>query len=157
MSLLCDETGTDIVYGTELYMSTRNNSADGMFTALSSEVVSVIPIEERRASPCNYAEGDGGLDIHSGSAGRNSTGSYAWSSMEIGDFLFSISSETALKFLPHNYAHHYRGEQLPRKTELVMTDEFVNEIMKDDKTVNILNELFQDPNISVRVLKNQSS
>src|SRR5258708_6117378 len=107
MSLMCDETGEMIMYGTPLYMSTRQGAET--YSALCGDVVNRIPKKERRSNPCNTTNGDKGLDIHRGDAGPNFTGSYAWTSMEIKEFLFSIPEETARKYLPNHYAK-FSGE-----------------------------------------------
>lgn len=96
MSLLCIETGRDILYGEPLMAGTRAGA--GFFTALSQEVIDRIPESERRPTPCEPSEG--GVDIHEASSGRNFNGSYTWSDFTLGEFLFSISQEAAEKYLP---------------------------------------------------------
>lgn len=93
MSLLCVETERVIEYGDPLYAGTRN--PEEMFTALSQPVIDRIPETCRSATPIA-----GGISIHHASAGRNFTGSYAWSSFKIREFLFCVSMADARQYLP---------------------------------------------------------
>ena len=96
MSLLCFETERDIEYGTPLYAGTRLTHE--IAYALSGEAVDRIPQESRGTRL--YAKSEGGINIYRGTAGRNFTGSYAWSSFHLAEFLFSISEEDAKRYLP---------------------------------------------------------
>jgi hypothetical protein len=93
MSLVCIETKQDIEYGEPLFAGTQNPAR--MFVALSQPVIDRIPAACRSASTIN-----GGINIHRASAGRNFTGSYAWSSFRIGEHLFSLSMADARRYLP---------------------------------------------------------
>jgi len=102
MSLLCDETGRDIEYGDVLMAGTRGDVE--FYSALSQEVLGRIPDSEKRATPCE--PGDGGVNIHEASSSRNFSGSYTISGFALGEFRFSISKETAEKYLP-KHARRY--------------------------------------------------
>jgi len=97
MSLLCDETKQDIKYGDTLRAGTRGDVE--FYSALSQKVLGRIPESERRPTPCQ-PDDDGGVDIHEASSSRNFNGSYTLSDFTLGVFLFSISKETAEKYLP---------------------------------------------------------
>ena len=102
MSLLCDETGRDIEYGDILMAGTRYDV--NFYSALSQEVLGRIPKSEKRPTPCDPSEG--GVDIHEASSSRNLNGSYTISGFTLGEFRFSISKETAEKYLP-KHARRY--------------------------------------------------
>ena len=102
MSLLCDETDRDIEYGQVLMAGTRGDVE--FYSALSQEVLGHIPETEKRPTPCE--PGDGGVDIHEASSTQNMNGSYTISDFTLGKFLFSLSRETAEKYLP-NHVRRY--------------------------------------------------
>ncbi len=102
MSLLCAETGRDIKYGDVLMAGTRGDM--GIYSALSWEVLGRIPEAEKRPTPCE--PGGGGVDIHEASSSRNLTGSYTLLDFTLGKFRFSISKETAEKYLPKHAGHY---------------------------------------------------
>ena len=96
MSLYCDETERDIEYGSPLMAGTRGDVE--FYSALSQDVLGRIPESEKRPTPCE--PGDGGMDIHEASSSENFNGSYTISDFTLGEFRFSISRETAEKYLP---------------------------------------------------------
>ena len=102
MSLCCDETGRCIEYGEPLKAGTRNNVF--FFSALSKEVINKIPQSKRCAYPRKSNEG--GIDIHEASSGYNPGGNYTLCDFTLKEFCFSITQETAEKYLP-NHAKHY--------------------------------------------------
>lgn len=96
MSLTDLETGLDIIYGEPLFVGARGDIK--CMSALSQSTVDRITLEERIPKP---SEGRFGIDIHQASAGRNFNGSYSWLvDFKQGPFLFSVSQETAEKYLP---------------------------------------------------------
>jgi hypothetical protein len=99
MSLICVETGRDIIFGTPLWAGKRNGT--DIFYALSQEAIDRIPSVERRLTPC--APGEAGVDIHAGISGRNFNGSYIWSQFRAAAFGFSMSEAAARRFLPHMF------------------------------------------------------
>ena len=101
MSLVCDETGRDIDFGTPLFAAAREDVST--FYALSEEVLSRIPPSERCFGPLKATEV--GEDIHAAHSTRNSNGSYTMTGFELGTYLFSISQETAEKYLPIHTRH----------------------------------------------------
>ena len=105
MSLICDETGRDIEYADILMAGTRGDVE--FFSALSQEVLGRIPESETRPTPCE--PGDGGVNIHEANSSRNFNGSYTITGFTLGEFLFSISKETAEKYL----AKHVRRYPAP--------------------------------------------
>ena len=96
MSLLCDETDRDIEYGDVLMAGTRGDVK--FYSALSQEVLGRIQDSEKRQTPCE--PGDCGVNVHEASSSRNFNGSYTISDFMLGKFRFSISKETAEKYLP---------------------------------------------------------
>ncbi len=96
MSLFCDETGRDIEYGDVLMAGTRSDV--NFFCALSQTALGPIPESEKRPTPCE--PGDGGVDIHEAYSSQNFNGSYTVSDFRLEQFRFSISKETAEKYLP---------------------------------------------------------
>ncbi len=96
MSLLCVETGRDIKYGDILMAGTHGDAK--FYSALSQEVLRRIPDSQKRETRCQ--PGDGGVDIHRAGSSRNFNGSYTISDFALGEFRFSISKETAEKYLP---------------------------------------------------------
>jgi len=98
MSLICHETRKDIEFGDPLMVAfSRDRKA---FTALSQEVLSKIPQHLKSDVP-------GQVDIHVAVSKRNFNGSYTVTTgFKAGDFLYSISEETARRFLPR-YADDY--------------------------------------------------
>ena len=60
MSLLCDETDRDIEYGDVLMAGTRGDVE--FYSALSQEVLGLIPESEKLPTPCEPSEG--GVNIH---------------------------------------------------------------------------------------------
>lgn len=104
MSLICDETGRDIEFGGPLFATTRADMTD--FYALSEEVVSKIPPAERRSVPVDTNEP--GENIHIGKSTRNRNGSYTITGFELGMYLFSISQETAERYLPVHTQHRLK-------------------------------------------------
>jgi hypothetical protein len=96
MSLLCVETGKDIVFGTPLWAGKQG--ASDVYFALSQEAIDCIPAAERRSRPC--ARGESGVDIHAGVSGRNFNGSYTWTEFRAAGFRFSVSETAARKYLP---------------------------------------------------------
>ncbi len=93
MSLVCIETRRDIEYGDPLFAGTQNPAR--MFSALSQVIIDRIPMDCRLTTAAV-----GAVHIHRASAGRNFTGSYAWSSFVIGEYLFSLSLADAKRYLP---------------------------------------------------------
>ncbi len=102
MSLICDETGKDIEFGTFLTAGTRSDVEP--YSALSGEVIDRIPLSERRLTPCVAEEG--GVDVHEATSSRNYNGSYTILDFELGGFLFSISRSTAQFYLPKHYQRY---------------------------------------------------
>lgn len=96
MSLICVETGKDIIFGTPLWAGKWDDS--GVFYALSQEAIDRIPDAERRPRPCG--SGEPGVDIHAGRSGRNFNGSYTWTGFRPAGFRFSLSETAARKYLP---------------------------------------------------------
>lgn len=104
MSLCCTETNRVIYYHEALFAGTRVD-VDG-FHALSQDVINRIPVSERFFTPRSSFED--GLDIHKATSDLNWNGTYTWlEGFTLGEFLFSISQETAEKYLP-NHIHKYR-------------------------------------------------
>ena len=103
MSLICDETGRDIIYGESLQVGTREDVE--FYSALCEEVIARIPESERRPEPC--VRGDGGVDIHRATSGKNFNGAYTLTvGFQIREFLFSVSKETAEKYIPKHLRHY---------------------------------------------------
>jgi hypothetical protein len=102
MSLVCDETGRDIEYGSILRAGHREDV--NFFSALSWEVLKRIPNSEKCKTPRKSS--DGGVDIHVATSSRNFNGSYTLCDFTLGKFLFSISQKTAEKYLPHHIKHY---------------------------------------------------
>ncbi|KPJ85854.1 hypothetical protein AMJ57_01595 [Parcubacteria bacterium SG8_24] len=99
MSLICSETRKDILFGRPLWAAKPSGGVVGY--ALSGEVIDRIPLAERQARPGD----DTALDIHQASSGRNFNGSYTWSGFRVGGLAFSVSRETAARYLPTLMAH----------------------------------------------------
>ena len=98
MSLICDETGKDIEYGDVLMAGARRDIS--FFSALSQEVLKQIPDSKKLSTQRNPIKG--GVDIHEATSSRNFNGSYTFCDFQLGKFLFSISQETAMKYLPNH-------------------------------------------------------
>jgi hypothetical protein len=108
MSLCCDETRRCIEYGEPLKAGTRSDV--NFFSALSKEVINKIP----RSKQCAYPRKDNdGVDIHEANSSLNPTGSYTLCDFSLKDFCFSITQETAEKYLP-NHIKHYKKENPDR-------------------------------------------
>lgn len=75
------------------------------FSALSYEVIRRIPETERRPIPCQPGAGDDGVDIHEAD-GTCHRGFYHLTGFTLGRFAFSISGETAHKYLPRHYSRY---------------------------------------------------
>jgi hypothetical protein len=103
MSLLCDETGRDIEFGTVLMAGIHEDNPDIIY-ALSQEALRRIPESEKRSTPCE--SGDGGINVHEASSSRNFNGSYSFFDFTHGGFVFSVSKETAEKHLPTHSRNH---------------------------------------------------
>jgi hypothetical protein len=101
VSLFCDETGRDIEFGDPLFAATRVDIED--FYALSEEALSRIPPQERLGGPVGAEKG--GEDIHAAKSTRNFNGSYTVVGFELSIYLFSISQETAERYLPVHSKH----------------------------------------------------
>lgn len=97
MSLLCTETQTYIMFGSPLYVGLLK---EGRYScAISQEALDRIPESEQRPEPC--ATATDGLDIYRAkSNGPTSRGAYEWTSMRRTEFLFSVSAETAKRYVP---------------------------------------------------------
>ncbi len=108
MSLICVETGRDILFGEELMAGSRSDVK--LFCALCSDVISKIVESEKRLTKCRPEEG--GVDIYEGTSTCNFNGSYTWSGFEIGNFLFSISQKTAERCMPKHIAMYPRPTML---------------------------------------------
>ena len=108
MSLLCSETGEYIEFGTVLMAGKRPDLEYSH--ALSEEALRDIPESEKRSTPCQ--RGDGGVDIHEAFSTRNFNGAYTWSGFKSGAFRFSISAETAKRYLPRHLAHYSSDPKL---------------------------------------------
>jgi len=107
MSLRCTETDTPIRHGAPLFVG---QPADGEFIcAISGPVLDRIPRELRRNRRCESLED--GLDIFVGKSEGEPTfrGCYQWSTLEKGDFLFSVSATTAGEYLPRMWAQYVPG------------------------------------------------
>lgn len=126
MSLCCDETKQDIEYNEPLFAGTRADVP--FFSALSEQVLSRIPISKRCSEPCSGP----GINIHKASSSRNFNGSYTLCDFKLGDFLYSISLETAKKYLPNHL-----------KNYLVADDKNPTDKFLDDA---ILGDEFDPPN-----------
>ncbi len=98
MSLICDETGKYIEYGDVLMAGARSDV--DFFSALSQEVLKQIPDSEKLPKPRDPI--NGGVNIHEATSLRNFNGSYTLCDFQLGKFLFSISQETAVKYLPRH-------------------------------------------------------
>ena len=96
MSLYCDETKRSINFGEPLWAGTREDV--DFFTALCDEVVSKIPETDRDPVPRRGT----GLNIFKASSDRNMNGAYTISGFTLGDFVFSLSEEAAIKYFPNN-------------------------------------------------------
>ena len=99
MSLLCRETEAYIWEREKAYM-VIHPMRDGY--AVGEPVVEKIPLKARRDKPCGPFED--GLDVHEG-VGTKSAGTWQWSTFSHGKFLFSISAETAKRYLPRTMRH----------------------------------------------------
>lgn len=103
MSLICAETGQDLLVKDPLYTATQWSTATHY--ALHHGVIERIPHAMRRPTPCRSDED--GVDVHEGVSTPNLpffAHVYSWSGFRAGRFLFSISPETAVKHLP-NLSH----------------------------------------------------
>lgn len=97
MTLLCSETGERLRYEDRIW-SLTSESAD-QYYVLSDSVVSAIPKGLQRNHEC--AQGLG-VNVYAASSGGPTTGGYhSWSSFRLKEFAFSVSLETARKYLPH--------------------------------------------------------
>jgi hypothetical protein len=100
MSLLCAETQQYIMFGTPLFCGSLKEG--GFMCALSEGVVAHIPVGERRADPCATTED--GLNIYEASSADEPTSRGAYQSgFSKGRFLFSVSPETARRYLPRTW------------------------------------------------------
>lgn len=107
MSLFCDETWKDIEYGDILMAGTRDDV--DFFSALSQEILCKIPYLEKRQQPCGPE--DEGVNIYYATSTENiigtfTTNNYSLVNFKLGDFVFSISKETAEKYLPKHYSRY---------------------------------------------------
>lgn len=101
MSLLCDETGMPIPFGDELFAALHPDGSH--FFALSGVVVARIRESERH--PNSATPGTGAIDIYDGLSVRNEPmETYSLLDFRLGEFLFSISEETAQRVLPRHLA-----------------------------------------------------
>ncbi|MDE2021806.1 MAG: hypothetical protein KGI71_02695 [Patescibacteria group bacterium] len=98
MSLTCDETGLEIRYGDVLMAGTRDDAE--FYSALSRRALARIPDAEKRTAPCK--PGDGGVNIHEASSSRSFSGDYTIADFILGEFRFSLSKETAEKYLSNH-------------------------------------------------------
>lgn len=105
ISLSCAERQRDIYLGEPL-MATKRCDID-FFSVICGEVVSLIPRAERRKKKCKM--GEGGIDIYEAAYIKKHNGVYAQKDFSVGKFSFSISQETAEKYLPR----HIRQYPLP--------------------------------------------
>ena len=96
MSLICDETGRYIDFGEPLMAGTRQDV--NFYSALCQEVIERIPESERRNHSCE--NGQGGVNIHKATSGKNFNGAYSLCGFTLGRFQFSISQEAAERYLP---------------------------------------------------------
>lgn len=94
-SVICDETNRIILPEEEFYCVTRMEW--GFHCYLSKEVIERIPAKGR--IPTRRSFGAGGVDIFKHIKGRTL--------FDPGEFLFSVSQETAEKYLP-NHLKRYR-------------------------------------------------
>jgi hypothetical protein len=103
VSIICDETDKSIAFDEPLMAGTREDVE--FFSALSQEVLSKIPEDEKREEPCG--SGDEGIDIHEASGLQNGIGNYlSTRGFELGKFCYSISKETAEQYLPKHYRRY---------------------------------------------------
>lgn len=102
MPLRCDETGLIIKDGDVLMAGTRQDVV--FFTALSQQVLGRIPESEKRLT--RREPGEGGVDIHQASASGD-YGSYVLADFTLGKFAFSISKETAQKYMPQHARRYW--------------------------------------------------
>ena len=110
MALACDEH-RDAEYhtfkvGEEIFAGTRQDS--NVCSALCVEIVNRIPADDRQSSPCK--PGDGGIDIHLATAPHGERGTYVSLGLEAKYFCFSISRETAERYLPY-HLERYSGRR----------------------------------------------
>lgn len=96
MSLYCHESEEYINFGEPLYAVTQKDI--NFFSALCQKIIDRIPIEDRKIEPCKSK--NDGVDIHIASSTENMTGTYTLCDFALESFLFSISHETAKKYLP---------------------------------------------------------
>lgn len=110
MALICDEHHDahwhTIKIGEKLFAGMRGDAT--FCSALCAEVVERIPLDERRDSPCR--PGDGGVDIHRATSLPGERGSYQSLGLKAVDLYFSISRETAERYLPY-HLERYRGRR----------------------------------------------
>lgn len=102
MSLLCSETRRHIEYGDVLMAGTKYGAT--FYAALSQEALSQIPESEKHPHPSSA----GGINIHHATSTENFNGNYNWCDFALGEFAFSISWETAERYLPGHikeYSH----------------------------------------------------
>ncbi|MFA5358223.1 MAG: hypothetical protein WC310_00160 [Patescibacteria group bacterium] len=97
MSLICIENGRDVIFGETLMAATRPGGK--IFSALSPEVIDSIPETERKYQPSQ--PGEGGVHIHLATSDINWNGAYTVVDFALGEFFFSISEETAVRYLPN--------------------------------------------------------
>lgn len=109
--LPCAERQRDI-YLVEPLIATKRCDVDSVY-AICREVVDLIPKLERRRKKCKM--GEGGIDIYEATYTKKHNGYYSQRDFSVGDFTFSISQETAEKYLPRHirqypfpgtYAYH---------------------------------------------------
>lgn len=102
MSLASDQTGREIPFGEGFFVSKR----DGLevIAALAHPDIDPIPEEERRQ--CHCSRDEPGLDIYQGVSEKSRNPihpNYQAVGWRAGEFLFSISHETAMRYLPRHY------------------------------------------------------
>lgn len=127
MSLYCDETGRYIEYGEPLKAATRNNVK--FFSALSKEAIDKIPIAERYSLPRDAIHPHNpneGVDIYDASSGYNPGGNYSLSEFRLKEFCFSISQETAEKYLPNHLNHYEESSSIKKKDRYQILRESLN-------------------------------
>lgn len=103
MALFCAETRKDISSSEPLMAAARADMPT--FSALSQEVLSRIPEGEKRPLRCSPSTGDDGVDIHAATS-EDDRGRYTLDAFRPTKFLYSISGETARRYLPNHY-HYY--------------------------------------------------
>ncbi len=103
MFLTCDETNHSLEETWPLWAGTRSDVPT--HSALSHNVIQKIPEDQRRSTPCQPSVGDDGVDIHEAESTTH-RGFYHMTGFKLGRFAFSISGETARKYLPRHYSRY---------------------------------------------------